>query len=144
MSLLESASEIADRFEIDQVHLLTQTVRGWLLARRGRAAEGVAHARAAIDRTKLFRMRYLLTWQFPWLAEALLIQGDTAATLQTVAEALDISDRMGVRAFDADCFDCAEKRSSEVANMIAARSPSARAWSWRQLKGRGRLPFDVR
>ncbi len=62
----------------------------------------VAYARAAIDRTKLVRMRYLLPWQFPWLAEALLIQGDTAATLQTVAEALDISDRMGVRAFDAE------------------------------------------
>jgi predicted ATPase len=104
VSLAESLIVHATRFDYPQFHRLGMVLLGWALTALGNSVEGMDWMRRGIDALREMRFHTLQPFYLAMQAECYTKVGTLKAAHAPLAEALSISERFGLRFWDAELY----------------------------------------
>jgi predicted ATPase/DNA-binding IscR family transcriptional regulator len=132
---------------------LALIVRGWAVAQQERGAEGIGQIREGLAAIRAGGAEIGLPWGLPQLAEALESNGRAGEALNVLAEALAVSSKNGLHAYDVEIYRLkgelllassrAENRSEAEScfrrAIEVARRQQAKSWELRAVTSLSRL-----
>ena len=102
LDLANSSWNLAEELGLPQARWWAPAVRGWLLARRGDAEQGIELLRDSVATNRTLGLLAELPTILSWLAEALLLTGSHAASIEVADEGLEISGSTDLRLSEAE------------------------------------------